>query len=94
MAAGPWTARQAARLSERLTELRSSRNWSLRQLGDRAGISPNTVKGLEAGAQPDLGTLLALQRAFGLTSIEALLGPGPGSAELALLGIEGPARAS
>ena len=94
MAQGPWTARQAARLSERLKEIRSARNWSLRQVGDRAGISPNTVLGLENGAQPDLGTLLAIQRAYGFTTIEALLGPGPGSADLALAGEEGPARAS
>ena len=82
MANGPWSARQAARLQARLAELREARGWSLRDLARRAGLSPSTVADLEKGAQPDLGTMFALQAAYGFRSIEELLGPLPPSNEM------------
>ena len=48
----------------------------MRELAARTGLSSGTVSALERGtAQPTLGTLLALQGAFDLPSIEDLLGP-------------------
>ena len=79
---GPWSARQAAQVSQRLRWLREERGWAIRELGRRAGLSPSTVGGIERGAQPDLGSMLALQRAFGCSSLEELLGPFPPSKEL------------
>lgn len=79
---GPWTARQAARISTRVRELREARGLGVRELGRLAKVSPNTVSGIERGKQPDLGTMLALQRALGCESIEELLGPYPPSQDL------------
>jgi transcriptional regulator with XRE-family HTH domain len=81
MPSGPWSARQAARLSGRLRELRERRSWSFRDLAHASGLSPSTVRNLERGSQPDLGTMLALQVAYQLSSIEELLGPVPPSFE-------------
>jgi transcriptional regulator with XRE-family HTH domain len=52
----------------------------MRRLAAEAGISSGTVSGLESGRiQPALGTMLALQAALGLASIEELLAPMPPS---------------
>jgi transcriptional regulator with XRE-family HTH domain len=64
---------------------------TMRKLALLAGISSGTVSELESGAiQPSLATMLALQSAFGLTSLEELLAPLPAplvmpSVELAAL---------
>jgi transcriptional regulator with XRE-family HTH domain len=50
----------------------------MRSLADLAGLSSGTISALEHGKmQPALGTMLALQRAFSLDSIESLLGELP-----------------
>lgn len=72
------TARQTAQLCARLKALRVARGYTMRRLAVEAGISSGTVSELESGRiQPALGTMLALQRAFGLSSIEELLAPAP-----------------
>jgi transcriptional regulator with XRE-family HTH domain len=57
-----------------LRRLRGLRDMSQRELARRANISPDTVSQLERGAaQPTLDTLLRLQTALGLPSLELLL---------------------
>jgi transcriptional regulator with XRE-family HTH domain len=73
---GKLTARQNARLRERMLALAKREGLSERGLADKAGLSigaVRTVGGTEAG--PTLGTLLALAKALGLQSIDELLGP-------------------
>lgn len=70
------TARQNARLRERVRALAKREGLSERGLADKAGLSVGavrTVGGTDAG--PTLGTLLALAKALGLRSIDDLLGP-------------------
>lgn len=74
------TARQNARLRERLTALCEREGLSERALATKAGVSIGAVRSVgvtEAG--PTLGTLLALARALRLQSIDQLLGPSPTS---------------
>jgi len=72
------SARQIAHISSRLRELRAERGLSMRALADMARLSSGTVSALERGVmEPALGTMLALQAAFGLDSIESLLGSSP-----------------
>ena len=74
------TARQLARVAERLKELRGSA-ISQRELARRTGLSAGTIGQIEQGRhEPRLGTLLALRGALGLGSIEELLGPMPSTA--------------
>jgi len=50
----------------------------LEDVGKRAGVAPSTISELEFGDHdPTLGTLLRLQRALGLSSVEEFLGPVP-----------------
>lgn len=70
------TARQNARLRERVKALAEREGLSERALADRAGLSigaVRTVGGTAAG--PTLATLLALTRALHLRSVDELLGP-------------------
>lgn len=72
------TARQNARLRERLLALCEREGLSERALADKADISVGTVQSIgstESG--PTLATLFALTRALGLQSIDELLGPSP-----------------
>jgi transcriptional regulator with XRE-family HTH domain len=79
-------ARQIAQTSRRLRELRATSGLTQRKLASRAGISSGMVSALETGAaQPSLGTMLALQAALGLSSIEELLGPLPDGPSVGLL---------
>lgn len=74
------SARQLARVAERLKELRGSA-ISQRELARRTGLSPGTIGQIEQGRhEPRLGTLLALRGALGVSSIEELLGPMPSTA--------------
>ena len=74
------TARQLARVAERLKELRGSA-ISQRELARRTGLSAGTIGQIEQGRhEPRLGTLLALRGALGVGSIEELLGPMPSTA--------------
>ena len=71
------SARQLARVAERLKELRGS-TISQRELARRTGLSARTIGQIEQGRhEPRLGTLLALRGALGVSSIEELLGPMP-----------------
>jgi transcriptional regulator with XRE-family HTH domain len=70
------TARQNARLRQRVKALAKREGLSERGLADKAGLSigaVRTVGGTAAG--PTLGTLLALTKALHLQSIDELLGP-------------------
>lgn len=79
------TARQLARVGERLRELRKV---SQRALAQQTGLSPGTISQIELGRhEPRLGTLLALQGALGVGSIEELMGPMP-STVLESIGLE------
>lgn len=74
------SARQLARVAERLKELRGS-TISQRELARRTGLSARTIGQIEQGRhEPRLGTLLALRGALGVSSIEELLGPMPSTA--------------
>jgi transcriptional regulator with XRE-family HTH domain len=51
---------------------------TLRELERRSGISRGMISALERRkTQPSLATMLALQDAFGLASLEELLAPRP-----------------
>lgn len=63
-----------AAVSHNIRALRKAKSLSRRLVARRAGISANTLKGLENGSQPDLGTVLRLQVGLELASIELLLG--------------------
>lgn len=70
------TARQNARLRERVRALAKREGLTVRGLADKAGLSigaVRTVGGTKGG--PTLGTLLALSKALRLDSIDELLGP-------------------
>lgn len=70
------SARQNARLRERVRVLAEREGLSERGLADKAGLSigaVRTVGGTTAG--PTLGTLLALTKALRLESVDELLGP-------------------
>jgi DNA-binding XRE family transcriptional regulator len=64
---------------ERLRSLRKERRTSAKTLAIRAGISRETLRQIETdpAANPRLSTLLGLQRALGLASVEQLLGGFP-----------------
>lgn len=68
-------------LGDRLRALREQKGLSLRELASRTSLSASRLQQLERdpAANPSLRTLLALQNAYGLDSIEALLGPLPSS---------------
>lgn len=77
------TARQLARLATRLRELRGDEPQ--RRLASRTGLSATTIGELERGKhEPRLGTMLALRDAWGLGSIEQLIGPMPSEVLCAL----------
>ena len=70
------SARQNARLRERLLALCEREGLSERALAAKAGLSVGAVRSIgrtETG--PTLGTLLALSRALELQSIDQLLDP-------------------
>jgi transcriptional regulator with XRE-family HTH domain len=70
------TARQNARLKERVKALAQREGLTERSLAAKAGLSIGAVRavgGTKAG--PTLGTLLALTKALQLQSVDELLGP-------------------
>lgn len=72
------SARQNARLRERLDALCEREGVTKRELATRAGISVGAVRTIgKTEAGPTLGTLLALTKALRLKSIDELLGPSP-----------------
>lgn len=66
-------------LGSRLRFLREQAGLTLRQLEARTGVGRSRLSELETSPAPNpsLAVLLALQRAFGLDTIEALLGDLP-----------------
>ena len=59
----------------RLTEWRERRGYSLRQLGERAGVSPATLSRIEAGKlSPTVGVLVKLAKALDI-HVTALFPP-------------------
>ena len=70
------TARQNARLRERVKALAEREGLSDRALAGKAGLSVGAVRTVgQTAAGPTLGTLLALTKALRLQSIDELLGP-------------------
>ena len=70
---------ESAHFGARLRALREARGLSIRQLADRIALSPSRLSAIERDAEPRLRTitLLRIQRALGLTSVEALFGNTP-----------------
>jgi transcriptional regulator with XRE-family HTH domain len=68
------------RIGPRLRELRETRGLSLRAAARVAGIGKTLLSEIERQDRPDpqLSVLLKLQHAYGLASIEELLGELPG----------------
>lgn len=66
-------------LGRRIRGYRLARGLTLRQLAEISGIGHSRLQQLEAAEAPNptLSVLLALQHAFGLASVEALLGDLP-----------------
>lgn len=57
---------------------RDNRRWSQRQAAREAGLTQSDWRRIEAGVKdPKLSTLLRIQRVFGLSSLEDLLGQAP-----------------
>lgn len=59
-------------IATRVRMMRTQRGWSLKQLGDRAGIDPSTIWKIEAGATPNPGnaTLGKISQALGVSLSE------------------------
>lgn len=78
---------QTPQIGPRLRELRRARGMSVRAAAQLAGIGKTLLSDIERQDRPDpqLSVLLKLQCAYGLDSIEELLGdlPGPPSRMLA-----------
>ena|SRR6059036_3332949 len=70
------SVQKTGQLGIRLADLRKRRKLSQRELAAAAGLSPQTVSSLESvkSSDPRLSTLLRLQAALDLSSIELLLG--------------------
>ncbi len=68
----------AGQISKSVRKLLDDMDWSLRRLAREAHISPETVSKLTRASRPDVSviTLLRIQRAMKLNSLEVLLGGG------------------
>jgi XRE family aerobic/anaerobic benzoate catabolism transcriptional regulator len=79
-------------MGRRARALRGDRGWTLRELSDRAGLSPRFLVQVESGqGNISVRKLAGLARALGTTPADLLSGPG-GEADLpavALLGLRG-----
>lgn len=74
-------AQAKARFGRRLHELRGQR--TLEDVARASGVAASSIWNLESGgSDPRLGTLLRLQKALGLRSIEEFLGDLPEPGEL------------
>jgi putative transcriptional regulator len=61
-------------MKNRLKELRSERDWSQGELGERLGISRQSVNAIETGRyDPSLPLAFRIARLFGLTIEETFL---------------------
>ena len=63
------------KFSEKLTELRHSRGWSQEQLGERLGVTRQTVSKWELGSTtPELEKLAIMSDIFGVSTDELIKG--------------------
>ena len=53
--------------AQRLRQFRKAKNLTQQELADRLGVSNKSVSRWESGSYPDVGTLVALARALGVT---------------------------
>lgn len=68
------------KFSEKLTELRHSRGWSQEQLGERLGVTRQTVSKWELGSTtPELEKLAMMSDIFGVSTDELIKGEPRGS---------------
>ena len=72
-------------LGERLRALRLSRNFSQRELADKAGVSLRALHSLEAGSGSTLETFLRVLKALNAVDAIEALAPQPKVSPLALL---------
>jgi transcriptional regulator with XRE-family HTH domain len=73
---------------KRLRALREQRGWSYGEAERVSGVTRSHWRKLEIGpTEPQLVSLLRLQRAFGLSSLEALFSELPPNPTQALLGL-------
>lgn len=71
-------SRALTAFAERVRELREQRGWSFGDAEAVSGVTRSHWHKLESGSrQPGLLSLLRIQRAFGLSSLDALFGPLP-----------------
>lgn len=63
--------------SERLKNYRRAKNMTQQELADKLGVSNKTVSRWESGGYPDLGMLVPLARALGVTVDDLLDGEKP-----------------
>ncbi len=70
----------AGQIAGSIQRVLDGRGWNQRRLATEARISPETVSKLLQGRRPDVSviTLLRIQRALNLASVEVLLGGGEG----------------
>ena len=66
-------------LGKRIRMERTGRGWTLAETAAYSGLSTGELSDLENGrrSNPGIGSLLSLQRAFDLVTIEQLLGSFP-----------------
>ncbi len=63
------------------TQIRMARaalKWGVRELGQAAGVNPNTVARIEGGADALTSTLTKIQRALEAAGVEFTNGEAPG----------------
>ena len=77
---GPAAVPYLGQLGKWLVHFRRQRHMSVRQLAEKASVSRTTISRIENGgpADPSMSTVLRLQQALEVPSIEMLLG-GPES---------------
>lgn len=69
--------------SEKLSELRRSRGWSQEQLGEKLGVTRQTISKWELGTTtPEMEKLAAMSDLFGITTDELIKGEAPQSRPL------------
>ncbi len=64
--------------AEKLIELRKSRGWSQEELGDKLGVTRQTVSKWELGSTtPEMEKIAAMSEIFGITTDELIKGTAP-----------------
>lgn len=70
--------------AEKLTELRKQKGWSQEELGDKLGVTRQTVSKWELGlTTPEMEKLAAISELFGITTDELIKGKAPEKAGIA-----------